>query len=339
MIVRKINQNDDDSWSQIRKNLPTAHLLHSQSFTNHYFDDNQTNSSLWGAFHDSTLAGIIGIEEIDFTTGEAQIRISAGTNFFSFRPGAGVILYQHWVKQTGWTLTFGGSKDFHNFITNAPNAFRVDIPHFVANRWHNTDDSLGIRNIAKRASNLIRPHSISVSKRICSYMQEHGWSTSTVMPVSRFQTPIQWDEPFSGLRHDAGIDYLNWRYGKAPNSYRLFEVRDNSKLLGNIVLSESSTRIIVAFSQASTSRDALYSSLRAIQEITNKPDSRKEVYLACCNHDFQQVLSQIGFSPTNYKRPLVILGASQTIKLPEQLDDWHIDFDIGDNGFRYLFRH
>jgi hypothetical protein len=339
MIVRKITQNDSDSWSQIHNHLPADHLLHSRRFTDHYFNDAQANSSLWGAFHDSALAGIIGIEEIDCTTGESQLRLAVGTNFFSFRPGAGVILYQHWVKQTGWTLTFGGSQDFHNFITNAPNAFRVDIPHFVANRWYDTDNSLSIRNIAKRASNLIRPRNFSLAKRISNHLQEHGWSTPTATPVSQFQTPIQRNEPLSGLRQDVGIDYLNWRYGEAPGIYRLFEIRDNSRLLGNIVLSESTNRIIVAFSQASTSRDALYGSLRAVQEITTSEGSHKEVYLACCNRDLQQKLGQIGFSMATYKRPLVILGASEIIKLPAQLDSWHIDFDIGDNGFRYLFHH
>lgn len=339
MIIRRISTHDTFDWEQAEAGLPSGHLIHSKRFREHYFDDSQDYSSLWGAFDESTLVGILAIEEIGCTTGTSPLRLSVGTNFYSFRAGVGVPLYQHWLKQTGWTLTFGGSKDFHNFITNAPNAFRVDIPHFVANRWHDTDGSLGIRNIAKRVSNLIHPHSFSVSKRIRKHLQEHGWGTSTVTPVSRFHTPIQWNEPFSGLRQDAGIDYLNWRFGKAPDVYQLFEIRDNSKLRGNIVLSESPNRIIVAFSQASTSCDALYSSLCAIQEITSTSGSRKEIYLACCNRDLQQTLDRIGFSLATYKRPLVILGASETIKLPKELDGWHVDFDIGDNGFRYLFHH
>lgn len=339
MIVRRISVHDDVTWEELRGRLPDNHLLDVRRFSEHYFSDSQTNSSLWGAFHDSTLAGIIGLEEIDCTTGNLPIRLTVGTNFMSFRPGAGVILYQHWLKQTGWTLTFGGSQDFHKLAKNAANAFRVDIPHFVANRWYNTDRSFGVKNIAKRTRNLIRAGHFNVPKRIKSCLKRAGWQTTSVVQVKQFHDHVAWQEDFLGLRQDASIEYLNWRYGQAPGVYKLFEVRTNSKLLGNIVLSESTNRIVVAFSQAPTARDALFSSLRAIEDLTATAGPRKEVYLACCNSDLQQILTGIGFTEAAYRRPLVILGATETARLSKTLHDWHIDFDIGDNAFRYQFHH
>jgi hypothetical protein len=45
---------------------------------------------------------------------------------------------------------------------------------------------------------------------------------------------------------------------------------------------------------------------------------------------------EIGFCEASYRRPFVILGAESTPDLSTEIDDWHVDFDIGDNGVRYL---
>jgi hypothetical protein len=74
---------------------------------------------LWLGYDEGgALAAAVGIEQPPFEIGGAPVSVAAASNSVTFVPGAGGLLFLHWVRTSEHALVFGGSPDTHRILAS-----------------------------------------------------------------------------------------------------------------------------------------------------------------------------------------------------------------------------
>ncbi|MBF0293808.1 MAG: hypothetical protein HQL96_01350 [Magnetococcales bacterium] len=280
------------------------------------------------------LAGIIGLDIMDFRYDDRPMRLAAANNHVAFLPGIGGLQFLYWMKAAPHALVFGGSEDTHEVMRRNGWRYFPPVPLLLANRrFGKLAGDPAWRSLAKRALGWLLP-----SVRLAS--RRRGLPTHlTVREESDFREEmLPATSPFR-FRFAPSLAYLRWRYatGLPFIRYRLFAIEDGNACLGYVVLKETPDQVWVSQCDGTDARLLACGVLLALAEVTADDPHPRELCLYTAHEAMRALFLQFGFIDWRLTRPLVIGGMRQPSEMENDTRTWLVNFDWNDNGLRSPF--
>jgi hypothetical protein len=319
-----------------------AEKLHVPSLCHRPFVDYYYSGNPWCKLYlltadSGAIAGIIGLDQMRFAAGERLLTLAFATNYHAAQPGAGGLLYLHWMKTSSFGLVFGGSEDTHNILRQQRWAYFAGVKALVLDRpyllwpgeplWRRWAKRLLAQ--VPRVSIADRARRIPLAVRQRLSVHEEQRFTEDMLPAT---------SPFS-FRFAPTLDYLNWRYrtGLSFVRYRLFRVRAEGRTVGYVVLNDSPAKVIVAQCDGEEPTTLAYGALLSLVTAMATGPRGREVILTCSHPEMQRTYQQFGFRAAGPDRPFVVGSRRGPVDLPADTSRWLVNYDWGDNGLRAPF--
>jgi hypothetical protein len=309
------------------------------AFVDYYYGKSQFARLYTLIDDDNEPLAVLGCEYQTFQTTRATLTLGFGSNSHAFYPGAGAVLFQHYLHKCDFGIEFGGTEDAHRVLRQQNWKFFPSVPLFHFNRpitkwpgeppWKRAAKTVLSRlhfkrNILQRIDAILKQYDYVIE------VEEHETITSEMLPRST---------PFT-FRFSPSLDHLNWRYNSRVSfvRYRIFRIRHKS-LRGFVVINQQPHKLIVAHCDGEDPRVLALGILAAIRTLALEGHYAVHVALAATHQDMQQIFLRTGFHCDPDKRPFAI-GSFRNTATPPVPDDqrqWLISLDIGDNGLRPPF--
>ena len=261
------------------------------------------------------------------------VTLTCGSNLATLHPGAGGLLFLHWVRSGEFACVFGGSADTHRILEKQRWMYFHGIRVLRLNRSYavRADDAWW-RAAAKRIVRTLRP-GVDVARRaraVATTVQaiEEPAVTADMLPVS---------SPFT-FRMRPAVEYLNWRYdgGLSFVRYRCFRLVTD-RTCGYVIINDKPDAIVVAQADADDPATLAAGIVAAIGRVAQERGARREVLLTCAHTDMMATFQSLGFRPDQAERRLAIGSRSRSLKLSPDTSRWLINLDWIDNGLRAPF--
>jgi hypothetical protein len=286
--------------------------------------------------NEGRVIGTLGLEWLRFEYEGREVVLGFSNNYHAIEGGAGGLLYMQWMKSSPVGIVFGGSEDTHAILRQQKWTYYPGVKTYLFNwPYEMVEEEASWRKAAKAIARKVR------HKRIDSYASKLPPAAAEVEAVEQSAYTRELLPSFSPFRFRfaPSLSHLGWRYAlNLPFvRYRLFQIFSRSAPMGYVVLNDLPDRILVAQSDGPDAEVLAYGILRALLRHC-AGDTRPRTALLTTSHPvMQRVYEQCGFIPARQERPFVlgVLRGKPDIDL--DTSNWHINFDIGDNGLRYPF--
>jgi hypothetical protein len=327
---------DFDLLRGMAQALRVPSLAH-RPFVNHYYTDNSWAKLYLLRAREDTLAGTIGVERMPFDAGGQRLTLGMATNFYAPQPGAGGLLYLHWLKTCGRGLVFGGSEDTHRILRRQRWTYFPGVKTLALNRRpHLRPGEPWWRRAAKRI--------VARARRTPLRELARRGSRAVLAGVSVREEPAFTQEllprtsPFS-FRLAPSLEYLRWRYdsGLSFVRYRLFRILYQGSTSGYVVLNDRPEKVLVAHGDATDAAVLACGVLLSLAALGGRSEHCPEVLLACSHPEMLKVYRSAGFRDSGEARPFVIGSHRGRVELPADPPGWSVHYDWGDNGLRAPF--
>lgn len=338
MNILKYQVGDFPMLRSLWHGLEPDHPLRCREFVDYYYGTTDI-CRLYYLLNDSdNVLGVFGVERMNFSVQGCQISMGFGSNFVSFYPGAGAMLFLHWIRNYEFGVVFGGSEDTHRILRRQRWKYVVGVKEFILNRKYLPRSDEGVlRRTAKAVAR-------QLDRRIV-ISRESGWldtvedlRLSVVEERRLFKDCLPRSSAFS-LRFAPDLTHLNWRYStELPFvRYRVFRVLQNDDTIGYVILNHKPEQIIVAHCDGEDPLLLAYGVCAAAALAVQGVDESPTVLLTSSHPVMQGVFKSLGFRSSMTDRPLAFGGLGRTPQLPGDPSSWLVNFDWGDNGLRPPF--
>ena len=318
-----------------RLGIPLS-LTH-RPFVDYYYASGQSCRLYLFVANDGKIVATYGLDRMRFEHAGRIMTIGAGSNYYSAEPGAGGLLFMHWLKACPIGLVHGGSADTHRIIRGRNWAYYDGIRDFILNNPY--DPNPGEPRWRVVAKHILR-HAIrsELPKYASRIPAEIRTRVSVREEKSYTEDLLPRESPFT-FRLAPTLDYLNWRYNTALSfmRYRLFRVLEGGRTKGYVVLNESSKQIIVAHCDGSDARTVAYGVLLSLLQAGREDRAPRTVLLSSSHVVMQDIYRSFGFRSTRSSRPFAIGTLTGPCEVQLDTSNWLVNFDWGDNGLRFPF--
>ncbi|MBF0182212.1 MAG: hypothetical protein HQM03_19525 [Magnetococcales bacterium] len=315
--------------------FPSA--LGHRAFVNWYYASGHCRLHLF--VDHGELAGIIGLDIMDFVYDGQPMRMAAANNHVAFLPGIGGLQFLYWMKAAPHALVFGGSEDTHEVMRKNGWRYFPPVPLLLANRrFGNPAGEPAWRSLAKRALGGLLP-SVRLAARREAILRRQACPDLTAREESGFREGmLPATSPFR-FRFAPTLAYLRWRYATDLPfvRYRLFGIRDGNVDIGYVVLKETPERIWVSQCDGTDASLLACGVLLALAEVTRDDPRPRELCLYTAHEAMRALFLRFGFIDWRLTRPLVIGGLRQPAAMEDDTRQWLVNFDWNDNGLRRPF--
>lgn len=336
MPIVQYQYGDSGVLESLAAKLPAGHNLRYPDFVNYYYGTS-TRCRLWLSIDNSDqILGVLGSEDLRFDVyGESKV-LGFGSNFTSFQPGAGALLFLHWLKSCDHGVLFGGSADSQRIVRQQRWDWYSDTRQFYLNRASAKAHDEGLwRRLARWALRYIER-----DVDPCARARELASNGSLSVEASEEQTfsqdmlPAQ--SPFR-FRFLPSIEHLNWRYNTQLGfvRYRLFRIVSAGESSGYVVLNVQPDRILVAQCDGDDPILLCQGIFVALAAVAGR--QRKAVFLTSSHPIMKKVFLELGFRVRNRDYPFAMGGLNGPPQVPKDAKEWLVNFDWGDNGLRAPF--
>jgi hypothetical protein len=319
-----------------RRKDPCSSLLH-RPFVNYYYASRDWCKLYLVLQVDGTVGGILGLEHLRFEHAGRPVDLGFGSNFYSLQPGAGGLLFLHWLKTCEVGVVFGGSEDSHRILRQQQWTYYPGVKSYRLNRaYPRYPGEAKWKGAAKAVLGWLRPRLARYARRLpaeaaaVTVREEHDYHDDLLPRTSSFS-----------FRFAPPPEYLAWRYNtRLPFiRYRLFRVLHGGAPAGYVVLNDLPDRLLVAQCDCESPSMLAWGVLRSLVEASREDTRPREVLLTCCHPPMQQIYQQFGFTEVGEDRPFVLGSLRRRRELPStDCSTWLINVDVGDNGLRAPFR-
>ncbi len=286
-----------------------------------------------------SVKALIGVEKMPFLFGENRVTVGFGHHWHSLQPGAGGLLFMHWLKSCQIPMEFGGSDESHAFLKQSKWEYFEGMHTYLLNpRFRTRPEDSTVIKLAKWVwcKAAARP---SLHKRLETVrdlapkgleVREEREYTEDLLPKT---------SPFT-VRFHPDVEYLNWRYNLNLSfvKYRVFRLLISGETIGYVILNEQSKRIIVSQCDATDPTALAYGALLSVAEAGKSDRRRKEIGLVSSVPAMQEIYTRFGFVTNPRLARRFALGL-QRIKfdIPRDTTQWLLNYDWGDVVFRPPF--
>jgi len=318
-----------------------AQSLRRRDFVEWYYGTREWCRLFLAFTKDGVLAAAIGIEQLPFEIGGEPLLVGGASNFVSFQPGAGGVLFLHWLRSSDAALVFGGSPDTHRILESQ----RQRWTYFAGVRTY----TLNGRFAPRRGRHGWRAAAASVLRAVAPYVHparrlERLLADRVVAPVrvaERSDFDVTLVPPSPGpfaLRLAPSLDYLRWRYDPTLPfvRYRCFRIADETdRSRGYVVLNDQDAQLVVAQADADDPRVLAAGILAAVAEVASAGDPRRTVMLASAHGEMQTIFTAAGFVPAASDRAFALGSGRKKIAVAPETSRWLVNYDWLDNGLRF----
>lgn len=319
-----------------------ATLTH-QHFVNWYYGSEYCHLYLF-LNDQEELAGIIGIDQVDFIYENNILRVATANNNVAFLPGFGGLQFLYWLKAAPYTLALGGSQAIHQLIRQNKWHYFPPVPQLLANRrFYIEPTDFSLRSLAKRSLSLLLPTIRLADKKKAILRQSRSLlpagSELTVHEEPLFHADmLPTTSPFR-FRFAPSLAYLQWRYATdlAFIRYRLFRIVAGDETSGYVILKESKEQILVSQCDGSDPILLACGVLLALATITEQETTPREMRLCSTHPDMQRLFRQFGFYDWRQPYTFVMGSLRHPLAMQDDTREWLINFDWSDNGLRQPF--
>ncbi|MBF0160761.1 MAG: hypothetical protein HQL88_00600 [Magnetococcales bacterium] len=284
------------------------------------------------------LAGMIGIDHLDFLYEGRPIAVAAANNHVAFLPGMGGVQFLYWLKAAPYTLVFGGSPDTHALLRQNGWHYFPPIPLLLANRgrpggpitWKWRPLARGLLSMLMPTVRLARRRAAIIRQSGCALsVREERLFTADMLPVST---------PFC-FRFAPTLEYLQWRYATSLSfiRYRLFRILRGEETVGYVVLKESPNQLLVSQCDGIDAVLLACGVLLALAEVTEQAPVVREMCLCSSHPPMQRLFRLFGFHEGRHRRPFVMGSGRRPLEIADDTQEWLVNFDWNDNGLRPPF--
>lgn len=294
----------------------------------HYYHGNP-----WAELHlaladdGDTVMGTIGFERIPFLIRGAELPVSFGSNFHTFKDGCGGLLFMKWIRSSAAAMVYNCSADTLRLISaqkwNRLEGIQMLTYNAPATRTPGQSPlGYGVKSLAKR---LLHRPSLDIATRKRNISRETG--ISVVEREGFDEEMLGFESPFD-LRVTPDLAYLRWRYatGWKAFRYRIFSIMRQGDPCGFVVLNDAPNQVSVALADAAGPTCLAAGMLLSLAAVSGKRPS-----LICSSvPEASELLRTIGFRVSatgprvhfSPKFPLADVAAPL------------INFGLGDNDIR-----
>ena len=315
---------------------PLASLAH-RPFVDYYYAGQPWCSLFLALDEDGHVLATQGVEQMPFVHDGQVLTVGCGSNFHSFRPGAGAFLFLRCLEGCPLALIFGGSDDTHQILRRRKlSYFDPAMPLFLNRHYDAVATDTPLRRLAKRALERFgrRPLAAfgsrvpSAVSRTLSVREEQSYGED-LLPR---RTPFT-------FRFAPGPDYLNWRYNtRLPFvRYRLFRVLDGPETSGYVVLNDAPGQLVLAHCDGDDPETLAYGAMLSMVTAARDDAEPRSAMLVTSHAAMREVFERLGFKPGRQGRLLALGGRGGGMPPPPDTSSWLINFEWGDNGLRAPF--
>lgn len=313
-------------------------LLH-RAHTDYYYTTSPHAKLYFSTDDFKSVKAMIAVEKMPFLFGETSVTVGFGHHWHSLQPGAGGLLFMHWLKSCQIPMEFGGSDESHAFLKQSRWEYFEGMHTYLLNpRYRTNPDDSPVVKLAKWGwcKAAMRPplHKRldkirSVAPKGLEVREERAY-TEDLLPRT---------SPFT-VRFHPDTEYLNWRYNLNLSfvKYRVFRLLLSEETIGYVILNEQHNRIVVSQCDATDPIALAYGTLLSVLEAGKSGTQRKEIGLVSSFPAMQEVYMKFGFV-TNQRLDRRFALGLQRIKfdIPRDTTQWLLNYDWGDVVFRPPF--
>ena len=315
---------------------PLASLAH-RPFVDYYYAGQPWCSLFLALDEQGRVLATQGVEQMPFVHEGRTLTVGCGSNFHSFRPGAGAFLFLRCLEGCPLALIFGGSEDTHRILQRRKWLYFDPVDSFQLNRSYDAaPNDTPLRRLAKRTlerfgrrSLATFAHRVPATIRGRMSVHEEPLFSNDLLPRRT---------PFS-FRFAPGADYLNWRYntGLSFVRYRLFRILDSGRTSGYVVLNDTAGQLVLAHCDGEDAESLAYGIMLSMMEAARADTEPRSAMLVTSHVAMRAVFERLGFHPGRQGRLLALRGGGASMPTPPDTAKWLINFGWGDNGLRAPF--
>ena len=275
---------------------------------------------------------MIGIENLDFHTQNGQLNLCFGTSYFASDSLSAFALFKFWREQADFTLTYGGSPDFHRFAEAWGYCHAFPVTQLQLNKGVGFESS-SWRRVLKRIACFLKPK-VKLAKKLKNLQQPEVKARLAESAVGTSQHS-GWDFSLTANR-----EYLQWRYPIESKEivYKWYSISSEGLNCGFVILGSVPQKVFVALVDT---REEIAAAAIAASFIQFCQESKisKELFLTTASKLVTRDLASMGFTINKHKRQMILCGSKKSPP-PEKLWDTagNACFDLGDNGLRLFFK-
>ncbi len=319
--------------AQVAAVAPGARSLGHRPFVDHYYGSRDWCHLYLALDRDDQVSAVVGLEQIPFEQEGRLLTLTCGSNLATLRPGAGGVLFLHWVRSSDYACVFGGSADTHKMLQRQRWTYFPGIRTMRLNRAYVArEGERWWRAAAKTALRVVQP-GVNVARRARAV----AGSVEAVEQARVTPEMLPDATPFT-FRMRPTVDYLNWRYdgGLSFVRYRCFRlVTDRTR--GYVIVNDRPDAIMVAQADADDPATLAAGIMAAVGRVAGARGPRRQVVLTCAHREMAAMFRGFGFRADPVDRPFAIGSGKHPVDLSTDTSRWLINFDWIDNGLRAPF--
>jgi len=342
MRIAKYQAGDTALLKSFAHRLCTYHSLRYPAFVDYYYARSPWCELLTLTGDSGEVAGVLGVERMEFAAGDRRMTLGFGSNFAAFESGAGGLLFLHWLKSCDFGLVFGGSPDTHRILRQQNWTWYPSIRVLRINRTYELrPDAAWWKRFAGAILRSILPGT-DLAERI-RRARADGAPGVAVTEQQRFSPEMLPKQTAFAFRFAPGVEYLNWRYNtELPLvRYRVFRI-DTGSDTGNgpggyVVVNQQPRRLVIAQCDGEDPLVLTQGILAALETICREDRVRREVFLTSSHAEMLDAFRSLGFRDGKREYPFAVGSLRHAPAMPQDTGKWLVSFDWGDNGLRAPF--
>jgi len=337
MQLIKYQHGDHGLLKKLISRLGPSHSLRYPEFVDYYYAGSDF-CDLHVALDDDEVVSLLGVERMQFATQDETYTLGFGSNFASFRPGAGGVLLRHWLRNCHYGIVLGGSDDTHHMLRRLGWTYYTNIFDCYCNKvlcWYPDDPWWkGLSKVLLRR--MVR--GTPLAERTRRVAADGGGGVEAIEEPRFTEDMLPKESPFA-FRCALSVDHLNWRYrpGLSFVRYRVYRIVNRGESVGYVVLNDLPGRLLVAQCDANDPLVLCQGIFAALAEACRVDRPRREVLLVSSHSVMRESFRRYGFREATPQRPLAIGGPRCASPIMHNTDEWLVNLDWGDNGLRAPF--
>jgi len=307
MKIDKYQAGDTALLESFAQKLGTHHSLRYPQFVDYYYARSPWCELLTATGDSGEVAGVLGVERMEFAAGDRRMTLGFGSNFAAFESGAGGLLMLHWLKSCDFGLVFGGSADTHRILRQQNWTWYPSIRVLRINRKYEfRPDAAWWKRLAGAILRSILPGT-DLAERI-RRVRADGAPGVTVTERQRFSPEMLPAETAFAFRFAPGVEYLNWRYNtELPFvRYRVFQIDMANDSGGYVVVNQQPRRLVVAQCDGEDPIVLAQGILATLETICREDPVRREVFLTSSHVDMVDAFRSLGFRHSKREYPFAV---------------------------------
>ncbi len=338
MPIVEYDPNDQSLLPRLAALLPPHHGLRFRDFVDYYYGTTDRCRLLLMLDEDGRILGTLGYEKMTFATPEGDRCFAHGSNFHAFEPGAGGLLFLHWLKNCDSGIVFGGNENTQRVIEHQRWPRYSSVETLQLN--HAYADMPGESLWRSLTKQLLRrlPSNTRVDRRAASMLARDADVVEAVPETEFTQDMVPAESPFA-LRFAPELEHLNWRYRSGLDfvRYHTFRIVHAGETCGCVTFNEQQHRLILAHCDGNDPWVLTRGVFAALARLCRGRLRSCGVLLASSHAVMKAAFREFGFQRHRTQRSLSIGKLGRQEPVSDDTSNWLVNYDWGDNGLRPPF--